>query len=185
MSVQQRDEEARAARLRSRLWGATVLIAVLVIVLPLVLDGSGSESRFRRVETLREEPPRVLGADGRQESAGVPDTGAQVRIHIGEDDPPDYMRTPPSPRAVLARERTATLSAWVVQAGSFAERENALAVRDTLRRAGYASFVVPREGHETLFRVQVGPMIDERVARDARGAVAELIGLEATLLVYP
>ena len=55
--------ERDAARLRQRLWGAAVLIALAVLVLPLLLDGAGSESRFRRVEKLREEPPRIVRPD--------------------------------------------------------------------------------------------------------------------------
>lgn len=46
--------------LKRRLLGAAVLVALAVIFLPLVLDGSGSESRFRRVEQLRVEPPRII-----------------------------------------------------------------------------------------------------------------------------
>ena len=59
---ERRREHLAAARLRRRLWGAAVLIALGVIALPLLLDGSGSESRFRRVERLREEPPRSVPA---------------------------------------------------------------------------------------------------------------------------
>ena len=40
------------------------MLALSVIFLPLLLDGSGSESRFRRVENVRQEPPRVIGVDG-------------------------------------------------------------------------------------------------------------------------
>lgn len=47
--------------------GAAVLLALSAIVLPLLLDGSGSESRFRRVETLRQEPPVIISADGLRE----------------------------------------------------------------------------------------------------------------------
>jgi len=210
-----RDEDDRAARLRQRLWGGAVLIAILVILLPLVLDGSGSESQFRRVERLREEPPRVLGIDGRPEPASIrlpdalpdpgpapgPDSGrdearvgttsasidatAVPRIRIGEDDPPDYMRITPSPRTLRARERNAELDAWVVQAGSFARRTNAVAVRDRLRRAGYPSFVTAQDEAPALFRVRVGPMIDENAARDTQRAVAALTGREAILVSYP
>jgi len=209
-----RDEDDRAARLRQRLWGGAVLIAVLVILLPLVLDGSGSESQFRRVERLREEPPRVLGVDGQPEPARIrlpasgtsPSPGTQApavetaveaasidaaapapapRIRIGEDDPPDYMRVTPSPRTIRARERNAQLDAWVVQAGSFAEQANALAVRDRLRRAGYPSFVTAPDDGVGLFRVRVGPMIDRAVATDTQRAVASLTGRDALLVSYP
>jgi len=64
-------DELRAQRLRQRLWGA-IIIALAVIFLPLLLDGSGSESQFRRVERLREEPPRVINIDGTRETVMVP-----------------------------------------------------------------------------------------------------------------
>jgi len=50
--------------LKRKLLGGAVLLALSVIFLPLLLDGSGSESRFRRVEHVRQEPPRVIGVDG-------------------------------------------------------------------------------------------------------------------------
>jgi DedD protein len=65
-------EELQSQKLRQRLWGATIIIALAVIFLPLLLDGSGSESQFRRVERLREEPPRVINVDGSRETVAVP-----------------------------------------------------------------------------------------------------------------
>ena len=56
-----------ATILKRRLLGAAVIAALAVIFLPLLLDGGGSESRFRRVEQLRTEPPRIIGADGELE----------------------------------------------------------------------------------------------------------------------
>lgn len=58
--------------LKRRLLGAAVLIALAVIFLPLLLDGSGSESRFRRVEQLRVEPPRILDSNGQIELPAKP-----------------------------------------------------------------------------------------------------------------
>ena len=59
-----RKEELRLKKKRrQRFWGAVVLIAVAVIVLPLLLDGAGTQSQFRRVENLQEEPESLIGAD--------------------------------------------------------------------------------------------------------------------------
>lgn len=192
------DQEERTARLRQRLWGAAVLIAILVIVLPLVLDGSGSESQFRRVERLREEPPRILGADGQPEQTPVttrpdlrrtPDeAGEDIRIRVGEDDPPDYLSAPRVPDGLPYDGGTAsgdTLTAWVVQAGSFGDETNALAVRDRLRRAGFPSFVSQSRDGRDMFRVQVGPMIDAFRAKATRDAVVALLGRDAIVVKYP
>ena len=190
------DEEERTARLRQRLWGAAVLIAILVIVLPLVLDGSGSESQFRRVERLREEPPRVLGVDGQPEIAepqpvevtDAPESEAP-RIRIGEDDPPDYLQDSPESGSSSGVDVTVTsgdeLTAWVVQAGSFGDESNAIAVRDRLRRAGFPSFVSQSDDGRALFRVQVGPMIDAFRAQSTLEAVVALLGRDAIVVKYP
>ena len=67
-------EEDNSARLRRRLWGAAVLIAIAVIVLPLLLDGAGTESQFRRVERLREEPSTIVDSEGNRTVQSVPET---------------------------------------------------------------------------------------------------------------
>ena len=235
-------ERAAAARLRQRLWGAAVLIALAVLVLPLLLDGAGSESRFRRVEKLREEPPRILRSGDPAETSGSisrdapdgdasadagarPDAGAGAGAETGVEAGTEAGTEAVSSGLVESRERRSGTStrtvqegigesgnrpgdvreggaddpstrsgqggdasprAWVVQAGSFRDRENALAVLDRLRRAGHASFVtdVDRAG-ETWHRVQAGPMADKAHAEALRDEVASLLGREAIVVPYP
>ena len=188
-------EEQRSLKLRQRLWGAAVLIAIAVIVLPLILDGAGSESQFRRVERLREEPPRIIDEKGNSAQVTIPEmrgvdnpeaTPATVDIRVGEDDPPDYLTDKQPGQATSAqRRRTESLSAWVVQAGSYREEINAIAVRDRLRRAGYPSFVTESDSAGIVFRVQVGPMIDQGRAENTRKKVENLLGRDAIVTSYP
>jgi len=192
-------DELRAQRLRQRLWGATIIIALAVIFLPLLLDGSGSESQFRRVERLREEPPRVIDEEGNSSRVNIPEmqvsnistsTRNNLDIRIGEDDPPDYMKDEEVLQSTLrarqqARKRSEPLSAWVVQAGSFREEVNALAVRDRLRRAGYPSFVTESDSGGAVYRVRVGPMIDQARADLTRDKGEKLLGRGAIVVSYP
>ena len=189
--------------MRQRLWGAAVLIALAVIFLPLLLDGAGSESRFRRVERLREEPPRIVGERDATSVARAPGTtdvaadrpdgraGAESDIGVGEDDPPDIFREPPlsAARAIderARREAGEAPRAWVIQAGSFREEDNAIAVRDRLRRAGYATFVSDAsDATAPLFRVQVGPIVDEGRAERTREELTTLLGGEAIVVGWP
>lgn len=85
-------------QMKRRLLGASVLIIVAVIVLPLVLDGSGTESRFRRVEQVRQEPPVVL-------DAGQPPP-ADLRKPIANS-----AEKPADPAPVVAVEKDIPLSA--------------------------------------------------------------------------
>ena len=217
--------ELAAARLRRRLWGAAVLIALAVLVLPLLLDGGGSERRFRRVERLREEPPRIvvdgvetrvtatptgtggaepgigaaLGAEGRAGNA-IGDAADDAVGHTTEDTTEDGV----DEAATASAERDATAGrgpepespavsspglaplprAWVVQAGSFGAQDGAIALRDRLRGAGYPAFVVEARGRR-LYRVQVGPLIDERRAEETRAEVAVRFGVEPIVVAYP
>lgn len=197
-------DDDRNGNMRQRLWGAAVFIAALVIVLPLLLDGAGSEREFRRVEKLRQEPPSIVDTDGRRSVQLIPEMQAvgpdggslndadealsrfRPRIRIGEDDPPDYLKAEQEVRETLEQNRTRTpLTAWVVQAGSYNEHDNAVAIRDRLRRAGFASFVRDRVDLSEPFRVLVGPMISEQSAEASRQQVEQLLGVEALIMNYP
>jgi len=206
-------DELRAQRLRQRLWGATIIIALAVIFLPLLLDGSGSESQFRRVEQLREEPPRVINVDGTRETVAVPTSGGTAQDSWWERTKRRFLEKPPEeniaersfadPAQAQAEEtptilepttvnpvdnavlsENSSIRAWVVQAGGFGDEANALAVRDRLRRAGYPSFVTLSDDG-TVFRVRVGPMIDKNQASNVQKNVMELLGREALVMPYP
>ncbi len=175
---------------RQRLWGAAVFIAIMVIVLPLLLDGAGSESQFRRVEKLREEPPSIVDGQGNRVTQQIPDMRSADRqtsdIEFSGDDPPNDIQAERAVRNTLQQNRlSAPLTAWVVQAGSFTEQNNAVAMRDQLRQAGFASFVRDRDSENEPFRVLVGPMISEQSAGEARDRVVALLGRDATILSYP
>lgn len=75
-------KELRDEQLFARLIGAAVLLALAVIILPFVLDGSGSQREYEYIETLPPEPPRSTAVESsfssRQEPlrTNKPDTAA-------------------------------------------------------------------------------------------------------------
>ena len=170
-------EEDNSSRLRQRLWGAAVLIAIAVIVLPLLLDGAGSESQFRRVEQLREQPTRQI-PDMRPTNdatagatAGATDAELVDRV-LNEEKPRVSPTLPP-------------ITAWVVLAAALNDEPAAVLLRDQLRRAGFASFIRDREASTDPFRVLVGPMIKKQSAERARERVAALLKSDPVIMVYP
>ncbi|MFK8080918.1 MAG: SPOR domain-containing protein [Granulosicoccus sp.] len=196
-------EEDNSFRLRQRLWGAAVLIAIAVIVLPLLLDGAGSESQFRRVERLREEPPAIVDRDGTRQIQVVP----EMRAIPGSSDASDIVERVigtsarnPSPVGTVSddsvraervvRENMSTvtqpqLTAWVVQASSFVNEIDAITLRDQLRSQGFASFVRDRDLSTDPYRVLVGPMIKQESAEKARKRVAAILQNDPLILSYP
>lgn len=192
-------EDDNSARLRRRLWGAAVLIAIAVIVLPLILDGGGSESQFRRVERLREEPPAIVDSDGNRTVQVVPkgrsipqlNSAADVDEEVIGDDTADDSpgndaiepdSQPPKDPTLTARP---PLTAWVVEAAIFSDEQQAIALRDRLRGAGFASFVRDRDAGTDPFRVLVGPMIKQETAERARRSVAALLQNSPVIISYP
>ena len=178
-------EAGTANRTRQRLWGAAVLIAIAIIVLPFLLDGAGSESQYGRVEQLRQAPPLV---EQQLPSRDVEPTLSRAKPDVQAQS--DKQAELEAQKEREARKETVgiplpELTAWVVQAAAFAEEKDALAVRDQLRRAGFASFVRDRELTSDPFRVLVGPMIRQQRAEQTRKSVADLLQNDPIVMNYP
>jgi len=152
-------------------------------------------------EQLREQPEALdpeEDVENENDSKQSASAGERpVKIRVGEEDPPDYLpaESEDSSEATLVGQDmdrslvgapVEALTAWVVQVGSFNQEDNALSVRDELRRAGYPSFVSAAEqGDSGLYRVRIGPMIDEADARKTEQAVSQLLGRDAITVRYP
>ena len=158
-------------RVKERLTGAIVLVAIVVIVVPELLTGprrpSAPEAATRSV-TLE------LGEDAHR----APQPPSPVATAAASVSPTPAVTTPPAPvappAASPAQEMSATVSpapaepeatanagGWVVQLGSFASRDNAQRLVQELRHKGYTAFESEFHGStRVLYRVRVGPEQD-------------------------
>lgn len=97
--------------------------------------------------------------------------------------------SPPVAKAAPAKvepAKSGKLSGWVVQVGSFSARENARALRDKLRKQGYASFVESIKGASgRVYRVRVGPELNKAAADKLRQRLVKEAGLKGLVQVYP
>jgi DedD protein len=138
-------------RLKHRLVGAVVLIAVGVIFIPMLLDGPPPAPEPVTLERI----PPAPGADH------VP-----RRVDL-ELPPPADGGTAAAPPAAPAPAAPADgtegpAETWVIQIGSFSQADNARALRDRLRQEGYAAFderITGPDGSPTT-RVRIGPDLD-------------------------
>ena len=72
-----------------------------------------------------------------------------------------------------------------MQLGSVSKSSNALALRDKVRKKGYAAFVEQQKGTSgTNYRVRVGPEI-ERSEADALKLKLEKAGLKGVVMPHP
>lgn len=179
----------RSQRLRHRVIGAAVLAALAAIFIPAVLDFerppegkiTGTNIPARPADLRMEEIPLIPPAAGpvvpaRPPAPAVVAEGGDGRVIAGGSD--DGAAAGPAPAAAEPR-------AWVVRVGSFSSNDNAVALRDRLRGAGFDAFVdqVTIEG-ATMSRVHVGPEIDRARGDALRDRLEREMKLKGLVVGY-
>ena len=198
-------------RLKQRLVGAAVLVALAVIFVPMLLSTPSNpqepligatipakrdgEFSSRIIPLDEPETPMLDEQDAERRSAAdlLPSgdravapraaTRAARADQIASRGVERVAGTPLRP----AREKSADAPvAWAVQLGSFSNKQNAMALRDRLRSRGYAAFVesaVSDRGEVT--RVFVGPELERDKAVHAIELLREETKLKGIVVRYP
>lgn len=167
---------------RRRLVGAIALVAVVVIVLPLVLD------RQPRTVT-RPLTLRIPSLDGQTSSEPAPSPVGSAAPRAARANPENPSANSNSrarthnrkggrneePQGAKARETEARRDAYVVPLGAFTHADNAKQVREKATSAGIKSYTetikVP-QGEST--RVRAGPFASRDSAEKAREKLKSL-----------
>jgi DedD protein len=192
-------------RLKRRLVGAVVLIALGVIFIPMILDGSGRSSRLSMdveippapvYEVPDRLPPLPTSApDPAPPAAPRAEPRPEATLKSIPDGPPPKAPTPPAPAPVPAEpasdtasaEEDAPPSAWVVQVGSFEDQAKAVALRDKLREGGFTAFVEPHRAAEgkTLYRVRIGPELKRESSEKVLARLKREQKLDGIVVSHP
>ena len=156
--------------LKERLIGATVLVVVMVLVVPVFLDGSPTDSSA--APAMIEQPVDLPGRH--------PDKGARTVVLDRRRSEPRPARRRAAPLADEAAAPAAGIAAappgadpkrsatglWAVQLGSFSSQANADRLAAELRQQGFAAFLSRLETPDgELHRVRVGPQRDRDSAQ--------------------
>lgn len=187
--------------LKQRLVGASVLVALGVIFIPMILErSSDDESLTVRMEipakpdidfkNRLDDPPVIEEVEWPE---SVEQATAEIRAENTAGQPPaealpEAVRAPEPEAAPLAPKPTArnlppsvkspkaaaTPQQWIVQLGSFSKETNALVMADKLKAAGYKAFVKTADTPAgRVYRVRIGPMTERTAAQQM---VARLSG---------
>ena len=186
-------------RIKQRLVGALVIVALGVIFVPMILEGPhdlgepGSQIPVPPTfdgqavnEPLVLPPPTPAMPPQAVLSAPMPDQPVQrtVEAPASEDD----AEQPPAPAPKV--EKTApvdpALQGFVVQVASLSNEGNAFALRDRLREQGFTSFVERAETEKgVLFRVRIGPEIKRENADKLRSKLEKTTEFKGLVQSYP
>ncbi len=197
-------------RLKERLIGALVVVGLAVVVLPWVLDDDKGDSQFasrippappapaaRAVELSQPRPLDEAGFDDTLIAAETTDTStaaivaeqtdtttaAAAATGKAETVPPADGAAKPAPRVA---ERPAPVAVgFVVQLGSFGNRENAERLVQTLRSKGFAAYSrVDSRANPPLVRVLVGPIPKRETAESQLPRLRSLSGQTGMIVPY-
>ena len=189
-------------QLAERMVGAACLLAVLVLVVPAILDGnpdSGATIAHPPVEQALNLRTHTIRLDRAERDPPVP-TAGQVAVSLEPSAQPEPQLAPqpetgsaasaPLPAASiggpalipaparepvrsLAQEALAGSGDWFVQLGSFSRRDNADRLAAELQGKGFSASVLGGGGASgTLFRVRAGPEGDRAAAEELAGRLA-------------
>jgi DedD protein len=175
--------------LKERIIGAAVLVLVVILVVPVFLDGSPGDGEIvsERVplpgQSEQETKTVVLDRDRTDpvpsgNSSEVPPSKPQAKQNVvaqeARTEPPASRSEPkPVPTQPAPENTVATASStgmWAVQLGSFGDQENAERLAADLRKQGFAAFLSQLSTSSgQLHRVRIGPQKD----RESAEAMAE------------
>ncbi len=203
--------------LKRRLIGATVLISLTIIFLPMILEHEplivdrgnmvpiprAQDEKFNSSlirDEVPEESSQPVAVDLSSEAQPVPDvkpvpvTLATAAAEVPEPEP---VKTEPKPEPALeSASKPSTsrsprskpgLSAWVIQVGSFSNKDNARKLVQRLRKAGLDT-MDPQPATingKKLYRVKVGPELDKHNAEKLLPRVKKVAGLQGRIIRYP
>ncbi len=201
-------------QLKRRLIGATVLVSLAIIFLPMLLEHEPATLKLEPMKPIPGEPERNFDSSLLQdvpppnpvtEPAPTPNkptvtpaTPALVKPEPGQapDTPAVAKATPkPAPRKVskapakpkkTAPSKTVP-SGWVVQVASLSSRENAMQLVRKLRKAGLDTMdprPVTVKG-KRFYRVQVGPEISKANAEKHLTLIKRVAGTKGKVMRYP
>ncbi|TVO77715.1 SPOR domain-containing protein [Sedimenticola selenatireducens] len=194
--------------LKRRLVGATVLVSLVVIFVPMLLDDdpvieTGIYKTNIPPKPEREYSSRVIpSAD---ENLATPPVERRPEIvplkRPAQSTVSEKPVTTPVPDVsqdtVVEKPETDSpaveprvgLTAWVVQVGSFSSRENAEKLVTQIREMKYAAFMEQADvDGKTLFRVKVGPEIDRKLAEKMLASLnkdLKSLDLKGSIKSYP
>ncbi len=175
--------------LKERIVGATILVAAVVIVVPVFLDGPSDPdeivsesinlpgqakdgSRTVVLNRDRTEPvPQPEAPPAAEPSPPAMEADEEPADVAVSSEPEEVEPEPAAPTVVeqpAPRQPPAVRSStgmWAVQLGSFSSQENAERLASSLRKQGFAAFLSDvSTANGRLHRVRIGPQKDRQSA---------------------
>jgi DedD protein len=183
--------------LKQRLIGAVVLIALAVIFVPMILDGSGWKKSVVSNIKVQPEPKFTFGSElpdpkqldelpalERGNGSDAKQTMADKKSESETQSAVEQTPTPEVAKAMANHIKTdPTLGTWVVQVAAFGEKNKALVLQGKLLAGNYLAFTEKSTTeNKVLYRVKVGPKLKRENAEKLRDKIKKEYGLTGSFV---
>jgi DedD protein len=161
--------------LKRRLVGATVLVSLVVIFVPMLLQNEPVLEQGITSSNIPPLPTREFQSRVIPQPADPLPLPEKRRVRLDSANPDTAARRSPPPTATPAERKKpeppaskrATpqvgVSAWMIQVGSFSQRQNAEKLQQQLRGKKFpVDIELASVKGRTMYRVLVGPEIDRK-----------------------
>ncbi len=201
--------------IKNRLVGIIVVFALAVIFLPMILDGSGvNKDKLEIVipaqPVIAENPefePKLIELKAKVEA--LPDLDARM---IDENSPENKIERPLTTKVETASTSTSSSGtqtqsetesrvkttvevkaevksggdSWVLQVGSFQQRQKALVQRDKLRKSNIAAVFIEQFDidNKANYRVRLGPFLNRNQTRVAQNKIKAKHDIDGIIMKY-
>ncbi|WP_031433150.1 SPOR domain-containing protein [Methylomarinum vadi] len=157
--------------LKQRLVGAVVITALAAIFVPMLFDDPVDDTG-KRINELK--IPAIPEHMQENRLAEIPQSRDEV-INLPVKQPLKTL-TP-------SEEQAAKLKHWFLQVGLFSQQENAVSLRDKLRRQGFSAAVSQVTGDEgVMYKVKVGPELNRERAEVVQGQLKKALELNSFVI---
>lgn len=185
-------------RLKQRLLGAVVLVALAVIFIPMLLSGGRDIEMPVFGSNVPERSPEIANI----EHIDIEETQKKELKPVNPKSIP-IADGVPEPKIVKEEEKSAITdtianltkdekkpvikeTVWAVQVGSFNNRSNALGLKDKLRKKNVHAFVERVMNNNTaVYRVRVGPETTREKAEALQQKLKKEFKLSGLVVKHP
>jgi DedD protein len=190
--------------IKNRLVGIIVVFALAVIFLPMILDGSGM--RKEKFEIVIPPPPvvdtnaqfdsKIIELNARADAIPeleqrfvdeVSSENQVKRTAVSAETPAKQGNEAESAAApAVAEPARVGGTSWVLQVGSFQDRNKALIQRDTLRKSNIAAVFIEQfnVNNKPSYRVRLGPFVNREQTQVAQNKIKAKHDIDGIIMKY-
>ncbi|MES9990697.1 MAG: SPOR domain-containing protein [Candidatus Thiodiazotropha sp.] len=183
-------------RLKQRLLGGAVLVALVVIFVPMLIDepverGTVSDYKIPTKPPVKRPLPNVDSEQDRvvERPQAPPAAKAEPKAPPVSETANVKQSVPAvskSPRPSKPSTERPSPTAWIIQVASLTNENNAKKLVEELRKAELpAQMEEVRLNGKQHYRIRVGPEVDHRLAEKMAAKIKKMFKLKPKLMRYP